>query len=1303
MITISNSYDDGIVSSKTHRHHIYYFLIVLFLMITAFTSQVKAQCTTLVWQDEFDGPSLDLTKWSYVIGRGCGEPSGCGFGNGEEQGYTNQSKNVSVSGGKLNITAIFDNPEPGAAFSSGKIQTKGLKSFQYGKIEARMKLPSGQGAWPAFWTLAENNSWPFTGEIDIMEAKHKNPTQLLGTVWHYNGHTTGQITTPDLSAAFHNYAIEWEKDEIRWYFDGTLFHRANPTSTGGAWPFNNVGNPMYLMLNLAVGGLGTPFTGNQAFNSADFPTTLQVEYVRVYSGTWNVEFNGDLFVYKGETNKVYSVTSVPGASYSWTVPSGATIVSGQNTNQITINFGANAVSGNIAAAVTNNCTVNTYSKPIAVEPEFKVTTILKDWDANSNMVFKSTSGSLTQVSNPSGSGNVGRYVRNASEKYDALVYNQAVFGNASDFVTRRRRIQADIYTDAPIGTRIRFQLENAAKATQLFPVGRHSVHETVTTKRNQWETVEFEYINSPDIGTGGNTVDQLAIMFAVETNTGNTYHIDNIRIGTAGDLCPRVLNQTLEDFQNNRNITFNSSTGTLSSVANPSASGVNTSAQVGRYVRNASELYDVLFYKNVSLNNVANFKNGKSVFKMHVYTAAPVGTLISLQLETSASTPQNYPTGRHSLYQGVTTAQNQWQTIEFSFISSLDALAKDADVNSIVFLFSPGVAVGNTYYFDNLITEAENCVVVVDTTPPSVPTNLTSPSKTATSVNLSWTASTDNVGVTGYEIFVNNETTPRTTVGTTSASITGLTSNTTYAFKVRARDAAPNFSGFSTSISVTTEGNPVTLPLPWVTSDVGAVAASGSASHSSGTFTVAGSGADIWGTADEFRYVYQPVTGDVTLTARIVSLTNSNSWAKAGVMIRETTAANAKHASTIITPTNGLSFQRRAIAGGGSEHTGSGGSAPYWLRIKRVGNVFTSEISTNGSSWSTVGTQTISMTSTVQVGLAVTSHADGSLCTAIFDNVVVSTTSNVPVTGVSVTPAIVSLALGGTQSLTATVAPSNATNKNVTWSSSNTSVATVSNGLVSAVGIGNATITVTTVDGNRQATSSVSVTGASNLALNKATTTSSVENATLTGASAVDGNGSTRWSSAFSDPQWIYVDLNATYSVNRVKITWEAAYGSNYQVQISSNATSWSDLKTITGNSALVNDHTGLSGTGRYIRIYGTTRGTPYGYSIFELEVYGTLVSGARGIQDGVSILPEKSEEEMLESSIDVYPNPVIGETLTIKRDQETTIKIFNVNGLQVTGKSTDEKVDVSNLTPGVYTILLMKNNKVVQRRFTKQ
>jgi aryl-phospho-beta-D-glucosidase BglC (GH1 family) len=131
----------------------------------------------------------------------------------------------------------------------------------------------------------------------------------------------------------------------------------------------------------------------------------------------------------------------------------------------------------------------------------------------------------------------------------------------------------------------------------------------------------------------------------------------------------------------------------------------------------------------------------------------------------------------------------------------------------------------------------------------------------------------------------------------------------------------------------------------------------------------------------------------------------------------------------------------------------------------------------------------------------------------------------------------------------------------------------------------------------------------SNLALNKLTSVSSTESTSYPGANAVDGNTGTRWSSAFSDPQWIYVDLGAANSISRVKITWEAAYGKDYTIQTSADATSWTTIKTVTGNTTLVNDNTGLSGSGRYVRIYGTARGTPYGYSIYELEVYGTSSS----------------------------------------------------------------------------------------------
>jgi beta-glucanase (GH16 family) len=127
-----------------------------------------------------------------------------------------------------------------------------------------------------------------------------------------------------------------------------------------------------------------------------------------------------------------------------------------------------------------------------------------------------------------------------------------------------------------------------------------------------------------------------------------------------------------------------------------------------------------------------------------------------------------------------------------------------------------------------------------------------------------------------------------------------------------------------------------------------------------------------------------------------------------------------------------------------------------------------------------------------------------------------------------------------------------------------------------------------------------------NLALNKPVTVSSVENPNTPGAAAVDGNLATRWSSAFEDPQWLAVDLGADYSIDQVKITWEPAYASHYEVQVSDDGNSWTTVKTISGNTTLENNHTQLGATGRYVRIRGTQRATPYGYSIFELEVYGS-------------------------------------------------------------------------------------------------
>lgn len=127
---------------------------------------------------------------------------------------------------------------------------------------------------------------------------------------------------------------------------------------------------------------------------------------------------------------------------------------------------------------------------------------------------------------------------------------------------------------------------------------------------------------------------------------------------------------------------------------------------------------------------------------------------------------------------------------------------------------------------------------------------------------------------------------------------------------------------------------------------------------------------------------------------------------------------------------------------------------------------------------------------------------------------------------------------------------------------------------------------------------------ATNLALNKPVTCSSVENAGTPCASAVDGNATTRWSSAFSDPQWIRVDLGTTQSISHIVLRWETAYGKSYQVQTSNDATNWTTIYSTTTGDGGIDDLTGLVGSGRYIRMNGTVRATQYGYSLWELEVY---------------------------------------------------------------------------------------------------
>jgi enterochelin esterase-like enzyme/fibronectin type 3 domain-containing protein len=226
---------------------------------------------------------------------------------------------------------------------------------------------------------------------------------------------------------------------------------------------------------------------------------------------------------------------------------------------------------------------------------------------------------------------------------------------------------------------------------------------------------------------------------------------------------------------------------------------------------------------------------------------------------------------------------------------------------------------------------------------------------------------------------------PYTTVAnvtTTNYTDTRLVGRTKYYYVVSAVNSLAGESDNSAQVSATPTVN---VPLPWMTQDIGANGLWGSAGVTNGVFTITGSGDDIWNSADTFRFVYVTNSSDCTIIAHVVSVQNSDGWAKAGIMARDSMDPGAANVLIAVTPGNGVTFQYRSSDGGGCNNTTTSGSAPYWIKLVRSGSTFTGYCSPNGTSWTLVGSTTL--TNISYIGLAVTSHNSSLLCTATFDNV----------------------------------------------------------------------------------------------------------------------------------------------------------------------------------------------------------------------------------------------------------------------------------------------------------------------------
>jgi beta-glucanase (GH16 family) len=334
---------------------------------------------SLVWSDEFNGPdgsAIDSSKWTAEVGGG-------GWGNNELEYYTSRLDNAYQSGGSLVIKAIKEKygSDIPRDYTSARLITKNKFSATYGRFEARIKIPYGQGLWPAFWMLGSNIDsvgWPTCGEVDIMENIGKEPSIVHGTI-HGPGYSGGNGLSSSYSLtnnqrfadSFHTFAVEWEPNVVRFYCDGILYKTRTPADlpSGKTWVYDH---PFFIILNVAVGGY---WPGNPDGTTV-FPQTMLVDYVRVYQRT--TPSNTPVMLTTEGTNRALALDSVLWMPEPFRVTSTLNFSDDHHTRLMLLVANIDLFPGEDASVVTaqaRDSQGNTY--PLPVEGLVKVPSF--DW------------------------------------------------------------------------------------------------------------------------------------------------------------------------------------------------------------------------------------------------------------------------------------------------------------------------------------------------------------------------------------------------------------------------------------------------------------------------------------------------------------------------------------------------------------------------------------------------------------------------------------------------------------------------------------------------------------------------------------------------------------------------------------------------------------------------------------------------------------------------------------------------------------------------------------------------------------
>ncbi|NQX91584.1 MAG: family 16 glycosylhydrolase [Flavobacteriales bacterium] len=519
----------------------------LFLLLFLAALGSKAQCDVLVWADEFESNQLSSDNWTYEIGDGC--PQLCGWGNNELQYYTDSDQNTVLENGELKIRAVYDENSQ-TPYTSARLISKDKVSFTSGKVEARIKMPIGQGMWPAFWLLPNDNDygiWPLSGEIDITEMVGFEPSTTHGTI-HYGGMWPNNVFTGEsatltlgtLNDNFHTYAVEWDEGEIRWYIDDALYS-VKTTNDLGTFPWS-FDQEFYIILNLAIGGNWPGYPDE----STSFPQEMVVDYVRVYQGPTTGFIRGEDFLSSPGVAD-YSAPRIQNATFNWTIENG-TIISGEGTSDIELEW-ANADDHSISCQIIDGDCDYSLSKDVVIPND--CTILLTDFEDQRELHWATFTGdfdeeNLISPNEVNSSARCGKYMRSTTEA-SGLGMTLRGWNSSEELETEQVYFTTKVLTNAPVGSTLFLYLEDQLQTNFPGTSGRRIGVTATTTVQYEWEELVFNVVGNPNENITEEDINFLRFVPIVSENQNFSFYLDDISLKGTGCLPSNIESSVREN------------------------------------------------------------------------------------------------------------------------------------------------------------------------------------------------------------------------------------------------------------------------------------------------------------------------------------------------------------------------------------------------------------------------------------------------------------------------------------------------------------------------------------------------------------------------------------------------------------------------------------------------------------------------------------------------------------------------------------------------------------------------------------